>query len=179
MRDKIVSSIFRGGGAMKKILILAIGLLCAITLFPQSSQAYSILFGPSLFSPRTENIDYFRDATILFVNPGSVDRHFTAPVFLPNGARVSSVVLFFKDNSRAHLQFEMKRMNVYNNREDLMLSFDTEGNSPDWRRSFITRIAHRTIDNSPFLYYFSVWFSDGDGRSLALRAIKIKYELII
>ena len=164
---------------MKKIFILAIGLLCTITLFPQSTHAYTILFGPSLFSPRTENIDYFRNATILFVNPGSVDRHFTAPVFLPQGARVTSVVMFFKDNSHAYLQFEMKRFNVYNNREELMFSFDTEGSSPNWRRSFITRISHRTIDNSPFLYYFSVWFSEGDGRALALRAIKIKYDAII
>ena len=162
---------------MKKIFILAIGLLCTITLFPQSTHAYTILFGPSLFSPRTENIDYFRNATILFVNPGSVDRHFTAPVFLPQGARVTSVVMFFKDNSHAYLQFEMKRLNVFNDRRDLMFSYSTEGSSSDWRISFVSSIAKRKINNNSFLYYISVWFSEGTGRSLALRAIKVKYDV--
>jgi hypothetical protein len=163
---------------MKKLSLTTFGLLCAILLFPQMTQAYSILFGPSLFSPRTDDIDYFQDATILFVNPGSVDGYFTAPVFLPQGAKVTSVIVYYKDNSTELLQFEMKRLNIYDNLEELMFSSYTRGSSSDWRRSINTEIAHPFINNSSFLYYLSVLFSEGKGRILALRAVKIKYELI-
>ena len=164
---------------MKKKSILATGFLCATLLFPQLMHAHSILFGASLFTTQSNNVDFFRDSTILCVSPGSVDRLFTAPVFLPNGARVTSVVLFFKDNSPELLQVEMKRLNIYHNYEEIMFSRATKGNTSAWRRALVDKIAHNQIKNNSFLYHLSVWFSEGQGRSLALRAIKINYDLAI
>jgi hypothetical protein len=163
---------------MKKLSIMAMGLLCAALLFPQMTYSYSLLFGPSLFSPRSNYVDYFQDATELYVNPGSVDRSFTAPVFIPHTARVQSLVFFFKDNSTASLQFQMRRINIYDGRENVMCSLSTVGNISDWQRTKITRISKRDINNNGFLYYFSLRFSEGMGNTLALRAIKINYELI-
>ena len=164
---------------MKKVSILAIGLLCMTILFPQVTHAFSSLFGASLFSPRTDNIDYFQDATILFVNPGSVDRHFTAPVYIPHGAHVTSVVLYFKDNTPAYIDLEMKRLNIFSNKQHLMCSYSTEGSYFDWQAHKITRISYRDINNDGFLYFISVWFSEGQGRELGLRAVKIHYDLVL
>jgi hypothetical protein len=178
MLGKIILSA-RIGGTMKKVSILAIGLFSMTMLLPQTSHALAILFGPSLFSPRTNYTDFYQDSNILFVYPGSPDRYFSAPVFLPHGARVTNVVLFCKDNSSEMLQFEMKRLNVYTNMEELMFSFSTRGKSISWRRAIISDIAHSQINNGSYLYHLSVWFSGGHGRSLALRAIKVRYEMDI
>jgi hypothetical protein len=164
---------------MKKVSFLAIGLLCLTMLIPQSTYAYSILFGASLFSPRTDDIDYVQDATILFVNPGSADRHFTAPVILPHGAHVTSVVLYFKDNSPAYIDLQMKRLNIFSNKIHSMCSYSTQGTYFDWQARKITRVSYRDINNNGFLYFISVWFSEGQGRELALRAVKIHYDLDI
>ncbi|UCE41648.1 MAG: hypothetical protein JSV17_01260 [Candidatus Aminicenantes bacterium] len=164
---------------MKKNATLAIGLLCATMLFPQLTHAYSILFGPSLFSPRSNNVDFFQDATILYVKPGSADRYFSAPVFLPNGATVTNIVFFFKDNSPAHIRFQMQRLHIFSNKTHLMCSYSTQGSSFDWQRRNITKISFRDINNNGFLYFISAWFSEGQEQELALRAVKIHYDVII
>jgi hypothetical protein len=71
----------------------------------------------------------------------------------------------------------MKRLNIFSNKTHLMCSYSTEGSYFDWQAHKITGLSYRDINNEGFLYFISVWFSEGQGRELALRAVKIHYDL--
>jgi hypothetical protein len=163
---------------MKKRFAVVIILGFTFLISPFLSHAYSILFGPSLFTPRTDDIDYFKSDKTLYVNPNSPDNYFTAPVFLPQGSTVTSLVIFFWDNSEATLEVRLKKVNVYNGNEITMCFYSSQGVNPGWQTAKIANIWRNRINNDGYIYVISVWFSRPVGNELAFRAIKINYNLL-
>jgi hypothetical protein len=160
-----------------------VGIICilglSVLLYPEWANAYTILFGTSLFIPRTGDIDYYKTEKILFVHPNSPDNHFSAPVFLPQGSIMTSFVIFFWDNSQADLEVRLKKVNVYNGNEITLCTYTSHGTTPGWRSVKLNNIRRNRVNNDGYIYAISLWFSQPVGNELAFRAVKINYELII
>jgi len=80
---------------MKKRSAIVVILGLSFLLSPSLTHAYTIIYGTSLFTPSADDIDYFKTEKILYVNPNSPGNYFSAPVFLPQGSLVTSLVIFF------------------------------------------------------------------------------------
>ena len=164
---------------MKKRAGVIVILGIAFLLSPVWAHAYSILFGTSLFTPRTDDIDYYKTEKTLYVHPNSPDNHFSAPVFLPQGSIMTSLVVFFWDNSPAALEIRLKKVNVYNGDEVTLCTYATEGATPGWQSIKLSNIRRNKVNNDGYIYAISLWFSSPVGNELAFRAVKINYNLII
>ena len=149
-----------------------------------------VSISPSACIPYDQSYwDYFNfyadpDRAYFDYNLGAFMVGFTAPVYLPHGATVTKMVVYFTDNADAGEDDTMD-VTLYRHRmatgacNSLAVTDSTPyANSPNRRTMRDRSIDYPIIDNQFFSYYLVVRFWQGR-EELQFHGAKIFYELIL
>ena len=163
-----------------KIKVLAV--LLGVTLispFPALILADSMILSPCDFNQNEDDNDYWFDTGSLYVKAGSFARRFTAPVHLPQNARVTSIIVFYKDSYLdGNVEVKFRKRNAYTESEMIMASFKSSGAVPGKRSEKIFPIRYPKIDNRGYTYNVSVYFTNPHSDDLIrICFVKIIYDL--
>jgi len=162
---------------MKKLCVLLF--LSTVWFAPNVALADSIILGPNDFVPESDTTKYFHSTEILYAKAGSGNGEFYAPVHLPDGANITSVVLFYKDSSiTGSVEMLMYKKNIYNLDSIVMCYYFSTQSTPGL---FIQKIAPITggnkVNNSGYFYNVKIQFPDTSlGDECAVYAVKIMYK---
>ena len=138
------------------------------------------LFFPAtvfIYPESDEGVDFTRENTLeLLSRPTYKPNYFYAPVVLPEGATVVSLVLFYQDNDTfSNMNFKLTRLNMYKQNELTMAEYTTSGSSWLDKKIKVTSINFRIIHNGGYVYRLRAEFSRASSR-LVLYGIKIVYK---
>ena len=168
---------------MKKYAAIFFGLFVFIFCSANWGRADSLLIPSSAFNCNSgyDAQAYFYRLAYLAVFPGSTYRSFSAPVFLPDGARVTSVVVFYVDDSSAHhITVNMLRHNVYQNDSAFqnMANFTSSSDSAAWQSAKINPISYNLINNGGYTYAMDIYFSGAPSflTEMCVKAVKILFS---
>ncbi len=101
----------------------------------------------------------------------------STPVYLPNGATVTRVQVWFVDESAENMTFRLRRSpHASVNNEDLAALTPT-GSVAGIRTATDTTINLNPINNLTHSYYFRVFSSDWTGVTMGIKAVLITYRL--
>ena len=156
-------------------------LIIALVLFVAGvAQADSLMLAASDFIPAQPN-DPGLDCYIgwhLYNYSGATYRHFFAPVHLPQGAQISSVVVYYKDNCSGSVNIQLERRNMYTLTVQEMAEWDTEGEVDGLRNYKITPVLYWTINNEGYCYWVYLYFNDSSaGEDLIIYGVKLNYNI--
>jgi hypothetical protein len=132
----------------------------AATAVTTAGTAY-LTIPASAFTPHEDGYDFQNDGRYLkhFDGPsgGNGRGWYLAPVNLPNGAVVTKMTFYYRDNSTADGVARLQRTNLAGGYEN-MASVDTSGgwSAPWYKSKSTTAIGHAQIDNSRYAYWV-VW----------------------
>jgi len=145
----------------------------------------SMTMAEGLFFPATafiypesdEGVDFIRENSLQLLSwPTYKPNYFYAPVVLPQGASVSSIVLFYQDNDYyANMEFKLTRLDMYNKTEQTMVEYTTSGSSWLDKEVGVSSVKYRIIHNPRYVYRLRVKFSRASSR-LVLYGIKVHYK---
>ena len=124
---------------MKKIFILGLGL--SFLLIPILSHADSIVLSPAAFLPYSGSTIYQAGTSWLFVSSASLDSVFMAPVDLPDGVRITSIVVFYTDDSASgNVQITLFKVNIYTDVATSMANWISSSDSSAYQNHKISPI---------------------------------------
>ncbi len=101
----------------------------------------------------------------------------SAPVYLPDGAVVTRVDVWYLDNSVQDLTLRLRRSSHTSISNSDLAAILPSGSVAGIRTAADTSISVPTIDNDAFSYYFRVFSSNWTGVNMGIRAVKITYRL--
>ena len=105
---------------------------------------------------------------------GSTYWQYFAPVHLPQDAQVTSVVLFYEDNSAGSVRIRMQRRNLYTDAIQNMIDGTTSGAVSGTRNTKYQPVSYGKINNGGYAYWVYLYFNDTD---VAVKAVKIIYTV--
>ena len=104
-------------------------------------------------------------------------RYFYAPVFLPHGAQVTSVIVFFEDDSTYNISVYLQRRNMYNGSVNTMCNWTSSSDTSGWQTHKISPISLGNINTTGYAYYLYVNFSGASNLSeLSILGVRINYN---
>jgi hypothetical protein len=160
----------------KKFCLTAIFL---VFLSPLMAHADSVIVGAIKFVPLNASQDFYRDIAVLYNYAGSSGGIFLAPVDLPDGVRITSVVLFYRDNSSSeNISVMLQKRNLYSNDTIFMAGWDSSGSSSGVQTHKISPIAGGSIvNNSGYAYAIRLNLSDlSVTNAMSVYGVKINYQ---
>jgi len=164
---------------MKKACVTFLFTATFFIFFSGPVQADSLMLAASDFVPGQPNhpdLDCYTGWE-LYNYSGAGYRYFFAPVHLPQGAQVTSIVVYYQDNSSGYIDIFMERYNMYTLNCQQMGQLETSGEMSGFRNSKISPISYWTINNEGYVYWMKLWFSDADANTdLTIYGIKINYN---
>ena len=162
---------------MTKRAIVFLGVL--FFLLPMLVHAGVLILGPADFQPYSDNNDYFMNSERLYSESGAIYRYFYAPVHLPDGAKITRVLISYYDNSASSIEVSMFRMNIWGGNSQQMFSSSTTGEADYMRKDTVvgSTISYKWINGKKYIYSCRVYFSSG-GSNLKLYAVKIDTALL-
>ncbi len=101
----------------------------------------------------------------------------SAPVYLPDGATVTRVDIWYIDDSVQDMTFRLRRSSHTSISNSDLAAILPSGSVAGIRTAFDTSISTPTINNSAFSYYFRVFSSNWTGSDMGIRAVLITYRL--
>lgn len=101
----------------------------------------------------------------------------SAPVYLPDGAVVTRVDVWYLDSSVQNLTLRLRRSSHTSISNSDLAAFEPTGSVADIRTASDTSIVTPTINNDAFSYYFRVFSANWTGSNMGIRAAKITYRL--
>jgi hypothetical protein len=113
---------------------------------------------PADFQPREDGYDYLVDITAIWNNDGNSD-YFIAPVHLPQGATVTKLTFYWRDNSPSNGSLVLALSN-FQGAAYYMAEAYTNGQSTTMSSSEDTSIASGQIDNSQLNYSLTLYLPD-------------------
>ena len=138
--------------------------------------ADSILLGPNDFHPLSEDTVYEKSDMHIYLMPASSEYSFSAPVHLPQDARITSIVVFYYDDSGPeNLIIALRKINVYTKTETFLATWASTGQTPSNQVYKITPITGgNRVDNGGYIYNVAADFSGSSAQTLLkLYAVKI------
>ena len=158
-------------------LLLATGL---IVFFTGSIHADSIIIPASEFvvgQPGTSDVIHYYHGTYFGIYDDATYRYFYAPVFLPHGAQVTSVIVFFEDDSTYNITVQLSRRNMYTGSIQNLCSWTSSSNTSGWQTHKISPISLWSINTTGYAYYLYVYFSGSSQLSeLSILGVRINYN---
>lgn len=133
--------------------------------------------GPADFGPELDGDPYqrIRDLGHAFLEVGFGG--LTAPVHLPDGARVTYVQVWFRDAANANMSFNFRRVPHAVQSLEEIATFNPQFNGSGIHTVSTTNVINNVIDNSQYSYYFRVFASNWAGNLMGIRGVLIRYEL--
>jgi hypothetical protein len=162
---------------MKKFIILGISL--SIFLLPILSYADSYILSPADFLPNNEQTDYYAGLDYLNVKTTSTNYFFWAPVHLPDGAKITSVVVFYTDESATYnVSVTLFKKNLYTGSFTMMAHWISSSDSPSYQNHKISPITGgNTVNNGGYAYVLRCYFTSADaGYDVKLHKVKILFQ---
>jgi hypothetical protein len=162
---------------IRKYFVVTI--LSLFLFIPHLAQADSLFLSPCDFNPESEDASYTMSFTYLYVDSGSTYVGFFAPVHLPEGTKVTSVVVFYEDNhATGNLGFYLRKINAYTNSNTNMANWTSSGTSPGLASHKISPIVGgNVINNGGYIYVAKIFFTlNTAGPNVFLRRVKINYK---
>ena len=144
-------------------------------------KADSIIIPPSAFVAGVcgapgETIHYYHGSYFGIYNDCTY-RSFYAPLFLPHGAQVTSVIVFFEDDSTQYIRVVLKRGNMYTGSTDTMCSWQSSSDTSGWQTHKISPISKGIINTTGYAYYLCVVFSgSSELTELSILGVRINYN---
>ena len=147
-------------------------------LFPQNPQAHYLSIPSAAFKAREDVANYnsFDANGDCFFNTGSTDI-ILAPVYLPHGATVSRVTLYYVDNSSSDLVCRLI-YHANNFGSSILMAFlQTSGAATGYNAILDAVISDPVIDNAGKLYSIQVSAINGNwtGSNLKVKGAMIEY----
>lgn len=137
-----------------------------------------IMIHPTAFVPINSTREYsFSVGGGALFNPGSSYSHYEAAVNLPDGAKITKVVVYYLDNSSTQnllailASVSMDTPDIFN-----MAYLTTAGADINNRVGIDTTITPDTINNQSYAYWLEVGIPGGQSTSLMIRGIRIDYS---
>ena len=162
---------------MKKLSIIMF--LALFFLIPIFALADAIVLGPSDFDPYRDET-YFRHSTAhLYVPSGSPNSLFYAPVHLPDGVQITSVGLFYKDDSATgNIRITLYKKNIYTQASIPMAVWISYDDSPSILSHKISPIVGGGfVNNTGYFYHVRIYFDDASADDdCIVHAVKIIYQ---
>ena len=158
------------------LFLLAAGIIISLT---GTAHSDSLMIPASTFIPGGPNhpgLDSYNGEE-LFNYFGATYTLFFAPVHLPQNAQVTSVVVYYQDNSAGHINIQFERRNLVSLAVHDLAEWDTEGEVSGLRNHKISPISYGMINNEGYTYWLFLRYSDGSaGTDLTIYGIKINYN---
>jgi len=156
-------------------------LFLSIVLFaPNFARADSVVLAPNDFFPLSDDALFQSSIDGLFVESGSPSGVFYAPVKLPEGAKITSVVLFYKDDSSSgNIEINLWKKNIYTLDNTMMATWTSSADTA------AVPLIHKlspiyggnSVNNGGYFYIVRIQFSDpGAFADCMLYAVKIMYK---
>jgi hypothetical protein len=168
-----INSTALAGTGNRSILATSSGVLIANA----TPQVWSI--AGSAFSSNSTNVSTFvKASTVAYYSSGNGTM--TAPVNLPNGAKITEIKLFYQDTSTSSFSINLYAQNLQNDSGaatslSSIASF-TSSDVVGIQSANLALATNSTINNSDRAYYFTVNSSEWDSY-LTIKSIKITYTL--
>jgi len=137
---------------------------------------------PAAFVPGNSNQDWVTEggSGISYLNSNAGGSNLVAPVYLPHGATVTELMIFYVDNTpTSSISIELLERYVFNTFYTSMAraaSTDLES-SPNANWQSDTSIAEPVIDNSQNAYILSAYSSDWQGALTKIKGARITYTV--
>jgi hypothetical protein len=164
---------------MKKTFATLFMMAAACLFAAGTANADSLVINPSDFvvgQPGTSNVIHTYMGTSLYVYADSTYRYHYAPVHLPHGAQVTSVIVLYDDDSTYNVTVGLYRANIYNRTQQAMCSWTSSADTSAHLTYKIQPITYGYINNTGYGYYVYVYFNGGAGSSLEIEGIRINYN---
>ena len=159
---------------MKKVSIFLC--LTLIFVFPLMLRADSIILSPSDFHPSNGDVKFIKYIESMHLDAGSPGSMFSAAVHLPDGARITSVVVFYDDGDATRdLEITFYKTNVYTNNFFEIAEWATSGTSGGFTNHKIAPVSYGLVDNNGYAYSVTLIFDSGSTSTLRLHKVKINY----
>ncbi len=101
----------------------------------------------------------------------------SAPVYLPDGAVVTRLDVWYLDDSPQNLTLRLRRSAHTSISNTDLATVEPTGSVVGIRTASDTTIVNATIDNDAYSYYFRVFSSNWTGSNMGIKAVKITYRL--
>ncbi len=133
---------------------------------------HTLCITTAAFVPQQDGVDWFNDGNRLFVNSGSGT--FLAPVFLPQGAKVTKmVVVGFDNNPAASYQIQLTRAIATTTTWGAYgMAGVTSTNSSSTQKNVTDNIYWPTVNYVSYSYFLRAELS---GPSVSVYTVKIQY----
>ena len=160
---------------MRRNLIL--GVFFLFFLLPLLVHADVLILGPADFLPYADNCNYSMNGRYIYSALGASCRSFYAPIHLPDGAKISRVLISYYNNSTTYTEVDMHRMNIWSGSVQTMFSSYTYGGADQIRKKTVvgSTISYKWINGLKYIYYLKLYFNKS-GSDLRLYAVKIEYS---
>ena len=151
-----------------------------------TTQYYMVTAADFASSPRRSGTNGAGDELGVFSNlvvNNDGDNVIMAPVHIPHGATVTSVRVYYRDNSNQSMTFYIHRTTCVSSAfvppsVFMTTQYTTSGQISDFRNWGLgVTTAYRVIDNLNYCYFFVAECADWDELSIGIRCIKISYTM--
>lgn len=133
-----------------------------------------IMINPYQFRPSMNNIPWNFLSWHLYNQSSNEYSYMVAPLNLPHGATITSLTLYFLDNSQKNMSLDLygaSGKNIFRS----MASIQTNDQDGTYRNKSETAIKNATVDNQSYSYYLEVIFEPGGSTNLRLTNVRIDY----
>lgn len=135
-----------------------------------------IMVHPTAFVPFTSALEYSFSSGGYLYNPSSSPAYYEAAVNLPHGAKITKVVVYYKDESPGNLRASLAVVGMDTPGAWEMAVLSSEGSTAGFRVMEDTTITLDTVDNQSYAYWIEVYLPGGYQTLLTLRGIRIDYS---
>ncbi len=144
------------------------------------NEVYSI--GSAAFQPEASSYPLIRASGaggVYFLPAPPSATFILAPVTLPQGASVTQITMYFRDNVAGNLALDFLAEDLTFGSFNILASATTSGASTNWRSIVLTPVAPITINNNTLAYYVKAYGTWTGNFDLAIKGAVIKYSYTI
>jgi hypothetical protein len=133
----------------------------------------------AVFRPNTSGPGWYASAgqggAEITIEGGTSVNVLVAPISLPHGARLTTMTVYFKDESSENISISLDREALTGGGFSPVANIQTTGDDAAWRSASLELEGH-IVDNDNYGYYLRVFVSnwDADGTK-AVKGVKIEY----
>ena len=153
-------------------MVIFMVLFCTIGL----AQTKSLTIPVTAFKPMTHNGEYYMGESFGYTDPGATYRHWGTPIYLPDGAKIVKVTLFYSDDTGSVIRCRLRRTNLYNGTATDNYDFYSDLDGTESVPAAKSESGYMVINNSGYAHIAWLYFYDsGDGaRVWAVKLIYIE-----
>jgi len=162
---------------MFKKVSFVFSLAAFLAAFPALTQAQTkqLMIPAYAFHPMDYDAQFVMGNGELYALGTSPSGLFAAPVYLPQGARITKIEVRARNNGGENFSVVLWRRNMYANILQNMAAVLVTNTGGAWQSFTDSTIVHWTVNNSGYGYYIVITFGDALGPDYQIEGVKIDY----